>query len=102
MAEMQRLPLQATSLDEFHAKNIKDFVGWLQLSDDRQHLKLREFLLWKFSLDPAYQVLVPLPGAKRRARNNAQWHGFRLIEKDMKLLVTDVMRAYAQAMVMDQ
>ena len=98
MAEMTYLPRQAKSLDEFHSKNITKFEGWLRKSYIQQYLTLRTFILAKFSLDPNYEVLVPSPGAPRLVRNNAQWHGFKLTDKDMSVLIDDVMISYAQAM----
>ena len=99
MAEMTYLPRQAKSLDEFHGKNVTKFEGWLRKSYIQQYLTLRTFILAKFSLDPKYEVLVPSPGAPRLARNNAQWHGFKLIDADMNVLITDVMSSYAQVMI---
>ena len=97
-SEMQYLPRQAISLAEFHRRNVTNFEGWLRKNYIQQCVTLQTFILAKFSLDPNYEVLVPSPGAPRLVRNNAQWHGFKLTDADMSVLVDDVMIAYAQAM----
>ena len=97
MDRMSNSPLQARCVDELHSKNWKRFAGWTSMTFSQQAQCLREFLLFKFSMDPQNVCMLPGIGAKRKHRNNAQWNGFELTDAEMERLVADVMREYAEA-----
>ena len=97
MDRMSNSPPQARCVDELHSKNWKRFAGWTEMTFNQQTQCLRQFLLFKFSMDPQNACMLPGIGAKRKYRNNAQWIGFELTDAEMERLVADVMREYADA-----
>ena len=88
-------------VEQFHAIHWKEFLTsafppWQSMIFKEKSKHLRAFLLAKFSMNPHLQCMLPRPGAKRKAPNDACWIGFELRDAEMESLVVDVMGGYAQ------
>ena len=99
---MTKKPRVATDHPSFHSQYWKKFLKaavapWSEMTPQQKRDHVRAWLFKKFSMDRWALCMKPVSLARRKYRNEIEWHGVEIDDVELDALVGAVMRDYFEA-----